>query len=267
MYRWLAAIMLLATTAPALAAGSASNFDRCRHYERPLVRELWQRHLLQAPAIAFDVITAAIDGEIAKTRQVLKTLPPAEAARWRQVAMYTAAEQGQTAVVDALLDDGAKVNGSALIPALDPRLYAGVAGLLEQKMGAKAIDGLKAAGAMNNDPRESGPALFATVDCDDLPTTEVLLKHGADPMWRNPEYPNSAADPFLVAVVGGDGDITKALLDHGANPCVDDQRIAANWKRDHLKSRPNTVASIGGNNGFSPALVHRLTCHAPPAAS
>lgn len=265
MYRWLAAVLLLATTAPVLAAGSVSGFDLCRH-ERPLVRELWQRHLFQAPAIAFDVVTAAIDGEVAKTRQILRILPPSEAARWRQVAMYTAAEQGQTAVVDTLLDDGAKVNGSALIPALDPRLYAGAAGLLKQKMGAKTIDALHSAGVMNNDPRPSGPPLFATVDCNDLPTTEALLKHGAEPTWRNPEYPDSAIDPFLVAIVDGHGDITKALLDHDANPCIEDQRIAANWKSDRRKSRPNTVASIGASSGFSPALVQRLVCHKPPAS-
>lgn len=259
MCRQLAAILLLATAAPALAAGSvaASPFDLCRH-ERPLVHELWQKRLFQASAIAFDVVNAAIDGDATKARQALRTLPPSEATRWRQVAMYTAAEQGQTAVVDTLLDDGAKANGSALIPALDSRLYAGTAELLEQKMGAKAIDALHSAGAMNNDPRPSGPPLFATINCNDLPTTEALLKHGADPMWRNPEYPNSAIDPFTMAVVEGRGDIVMVFLDNGANPCLEDRRHV----HPKLHRPPSTLASIGANAGLPATLVRRLTCQA-----
>lgn len=249
-------MLLLATAAPVSAAGSvaASTFDLCRQ-ERPLVRELWQKHLLQAPVIAFDVVNAAIDGDAAKARQALAILPPPEATRWRQVAMYTAAEQGQTAVVDALLSDGAKANGSALIPALDPRLYAGAADLLEQKMGTKAIEALHSAGAMNNDPRPSGLPLFSTINCNDLPTAEALLKHGADPMWRNPAYPNSAADPFTMAVVAGRGDIVAFFLDNGADPCLEDRR--------HVHSklhRSTTIASTGAKAGLPPALVLRLTC-------
>ncbi|HET6905455.1 MAG TPA: ankyrin repeat domain-containing protein [Rhodanobacteraceae bacterium] len=266
--RMLIAALLLFNAASALGApgASPSTQEQCRQ-ERPLVRELWQRGLYDAPALAKHVVIAAISGDLADVRQSLDALPRSEVARWRQVAMYTAAEQGQSAVVDALLDDGADANGSAEMPPFTSAAYSEIQTAMDKDPrfgGAKAIRGMQALGIMNNDPRQSGPALLAAIACGDLATVEVLLRHHANPMAR---LIPGGADPFSFAIVYGEAEITQTLLSHGADPCAEDRRIFSNFERLHKPTAGHDVASIGKRNGFPSALVAGLECHSPAPRS
>ena len=261
MYRWLAVILLLATTVPALAAGAGSTpVSRLCRRERPLVRELWQRGLYQAPAAAVDVVVAAIHGDVTKTRQGLAVLPPPEAARWRQVAMYTAAEQGRTAVVGALLDDGAVVDRSAEMPALNTTLYGQTMDAISHRppFDAAAVKRMEAMGIVGNRPQATGPAIFVAIGCNDLATVSVFLRHHTNPMKGGWPAPRSA-DPFISAVVLGEAAITEAFLDHGARPCVEDDRLRTIAESSHHPV--TTVARVGQKEGLSAALIKRLECH------
>ncbi|MGH8233709.1 MAG: hypothetical protein ACREPU_05875 [Rhodanobacteraceae bacterium] len=261
MYRWLAAILFLAAMVPAIGAGGASTPTSalCRQ-ERPLVRELWHRGLYDAPTGADDVVVAAIDGDVTKTRQALDALPPSEVARWRQVAMYTAAEQGQIAVVDALLDDGAPVDGSAEMPPLNSALYERTVDALSHQppFDAKAVKRMQALGIVSNQPQESGPPIFAAIGCNDLAIVKLLLRYHIDPKSGSPT-PKSI-DPFISAVIFGEAEITGAFLDYGADPCIEDDRLRRNAAAIHHP--PHTLANIGQRAGLSAALVKRLECHA-----
>ncbi|MEO6968130.1 MAG: hypothetical protein ABI132_06705 [Rhodanobacteraceae bacterium] len=143
----------------------------------------------------------ATDGKISKVRRAFDAMAPSEAARWRQVAMYTAAGQGQSAVVDALLDDGATVDGSAEIPSLNMGSYQRTVDALSRdpRIGAKAVKGMQASGIVSNQPQESGPVIFVAIGCNDLATVNVLLRHHASPMRGWPML--RSADPFISAVV------------------------------------------------------------------
>jgi len=259
--RMLIAALLLFNAASAFGAPDAfpSAQAQCRQ-ERPLVRELWQRRLYDAPALAKHVVIAAISGDLADVRQSLDALPRSEVARWRQVAMYTAAEQGQSAVVDALLNDGASVDGSAKIPPLDTGLYRRTVDDLSQQppFNAKAVKGMQALGIVSNEPQESGPTIFIAIGCNDLATVNVLLHHHAEPMasWPTPH----SADPFISAIIFDEPEITRTLLDRGADPCSEDERLLRNAKAMHRPA--HTVAEIGKHTGLPVSLLSRLECHA-----
>ncbi len=200
----------------------------------------------------------AIDGKTAAVRKALTGMNAENIKRWRQLAMNEAVLVGRTDVVDALLDDGAKADGSALVPPLKSAFYNRSVEQLanDPQIGQKAVKGLQAAGLMNNEAKQTGPAIYMAIDCDDLAMVKVLLRHGANPMRQLRTH---GADPFITAVVDGDGDIIQGFLDHGADPCLEDRRLADNAKDYHLPKR--TISDIGVSSGLPTSLIQHLTCH------
>ncbi|MGA9852440.1 MAG: hypothetical protein WBR15_05855 [Gammaproteobacteria bacterium] len=258
-------LLTLYFTAPAFAATSMhqSSLDLC-HTERTLARQMWQQDLYSVSPAVSSIMIDAIDGKTVALRKALAGMNAKDAERWRQLAMYLASFEGRADTVDALLDDGAKADGSALNPPLKAAFYHHVVGQLtnDPQISPKAVKWIQTAGLMNNDAHQTGPAIYTAIDCYDSATAKVLLRHGANPMHQLRPH---GADPFIAAVVNGDADITKAMLDHGADPCVEDHRLAYNQKEYHLPAR--TISDIGLKADLPPALIQRLACHAPHSSS
>lgn len=263
MLTMLASLPLLAAAVSTAATSNdleMSAHELCRQ-ERALIPKIWQEGLYDtSPQIAAIMVDAA-DGNTTKVREVLAELAPHEAVRWRQVAMLTAAEEGQAATVDALLDDGAAVNGSAQMPPFKAAAYQGVANAMAKDPhfgGPSAVEGFQASGLMNNEPRQTGPALLLVVGCGDLTTVNVLLGHHADPMITT--IPGGA-DPFTGAIAQGETQIVLALLNHGADPCVEESR-RRRTAEERDRPFPRTVAEMGRRAGLSDVLVSHLECNA-----
>ena len=216
LIRILLGLLALECTVPAFAATSMhqSSLSLC-HSERSLTLQMWQQNAYAVPPAVSSIMVDAIGGRPTATRQTLASMDAKDIIRWRQLAMFEAVLAGQTDVVDALLDDGAKADSSALVPPLRSALYGVAVNQLAKEIGWKTVKALQAAGLMNNETQQSGPAIYAAIDCDDVGTVKVLLRHGADPMRKLNVH---GADPFITAVVDGDADITEVFLDHGADP-------------------------------------------------
>lgn len=248
----LTACALFALQSVMAAEPAPSSTAICRQ-ALPTVRELWRHDLYEAPPAVAAVMVDAIDGKLSQVRQGLAALPVTEQAHWRQLAMITAANAYQPAVVDGLLDDGAAVDGTVRLPSLK----SGFARQTEDSMahdprfGPSAVKGLKAAGLMRNDGNPVGPALISAVQCGDTATLDVLLRHHADIMAR--QRPDTASGALLVAMLDGNASIVSQLLDHGDDVCAEDRLI---------RKPGATMASIGRRRHLPDALVQRLTCHA-----
>jgi len=258
-------LLALECTVPAFAATSMhqSSLNLC-HSGRSLTLQIWQHDLYAAPPDVSSIMVDAMDGKTAAVRKALVHENTKDISRWRQLAMNEAALAGQTDVVDALLDDGAKADDSALVPPLKSAFYNRVVGQIanDPQIGQKAVKGLQAAGLMNNETQQTGPAIYMAIDCDDLAMVKVLLRHGADPMRKLKVH---GADPFIAAISDGDADIIQAFLDHGADPCLEDHRLADNAKDHHLPKR--TISDIGASAGLPTGLIQHLTCHALPPSN
>ena len=72
-----------------------------------------------------------------------------------------------------------------------------------------------------------------------------------------------AADPFTVAIAQGETRIVLALLNHGADPCIEESR-RRHVAKERGRAYPRTIAEIGRRAGLSEALVMRLECHPSP---
>ena len=249
------AFCLLQAAIAAEPAPASSNI--CRQ-ELPTTRGLWQHDLYDASPAVAAIMVDAIDGKLPRVRQRLAVLPVAEQAHWRQVAMITAANAYQPAVVDGLLDDGAAVDGMVRLPPFKSSFARQTEDSMAQdpRFGPGVVEGLKASGIMRNDGNLIGPALVSAVSCGDTATLDVLLRHHANVMAR--QKPNTPGGALLVATINGNALIVSRLLDHGADVCAE----------DHLIRKPGaTMASIGKRNHLPDALVQRLTCHAPTTAA
>jgi hypothetical protein len=241
----------------AVAADTAPAPELCRQ-EAPLVRKLWLHSLYDAPAAIDALMVDAIDGKLPQVRQQLARLKPADMARWRQTAMLTAAYAGQTAVVDGLLDDGAAVDGAGWIPPMQDNFYRLTVDNMKHDPhfgGPHAVKALSAAGLIANRPQQIGPAIIAAADCGDLATLDVLLRHHANLGWRSTPH---SADALVIATVHGDAAIVQRLLDHGADPCIDDRFIQSH--------KPGaSLATISQHSGLPASLTRRLSCPAVAA--
>lgn len=241
---------------PAIAAEPAPVSSNICRQALPTIRGLWQHDLYDASPAVAAVMVDAIDGKLPQVRQGLATLPVTEQAHWRQVAMITAANAYQPAVVGGLLDDGAAVDDTVRLPPFKSSFARQTEDSMahDPRFGPGAAAGLKAADIMRNDGNLIGPALISAVQCGDTATLDVLLRHHADVMAR--QRPGTPGGALLVAVIDDDAPIVGQLLDHGADVCAE----------DHLIRKPGaTVASIGKRNHLPDALVQRLTCRAPAA--
>jgi len=253
----LAACALLLSRA-AVAADTSPVHALCRQ-DTPLVRELWLHGLYDAPAAIDALMVDAIDGKLPQVRQQLAQLKPADMARWRQTAMLTAAHAGQATVVDGLLDDGAAVDGVGWIPPMKDSFYRQTVHNMKQDPhfgGPRAVNALSAAGVISNQEQQLGPAIIVAADCGDTTTLDVLLRHHVNLGWRPTPH---SADALVIATVHGDAAIVQRLLDHGADPCIDDRFIQSH--------KPGvSLATIGQHSGLSASLTRRLSCPAVAAA-
>jgi hypothetical protein len=249
----LAAALLSAR--PALAADSASSSGEnpCRS-SLPTIRGLWRRDLYDASPGVTALMVDVIDGRLSEARRRLAALPGAERAGWRQLAMLTAVQAGRPGIVDALLHDGAAVDGTAWLPPFKHGFYRqtldGMA--RDPRFGGPAsVKELQASGILGNQGSRLGPALPMAAACGDAAVVDALLRHHADVMAR--AAPN-VADAMTAALVRGDAPIVQRLLDHGDDPCMEDRR---------LRKPGVTVAGIGRRHGLPPALASRLVCPPP----
>ena len=240
-----------------------SQREICRQ-STPLIRGLWSKGAYAAPPAVAPLMLDAIDDNLPQVRQQLQAMKPADATHWRQLAMLTAVWTGKSRVVDGLLDDGAAVNAMGSLPSLKPEFYARTVDAMQHdaRFGSPtAVRHMIATGLVSNRASSTGPALTVAVECGDLTTLDVVLRHHADVAQR--ESPN-VADALTVATVGGDATVVQRLLDHGADACADDRHIA----QVHLEhpTRPtHTLAQIGSHAKLPAGLVARLTCPAVAA--
>ena len=245
----------LVVLSPAATAGTGPAAAHLCLEQMATARQLWQHDLYDAPPAVAAVMVDAIDGRLPQVRRGLAALPSDQQARWRQLAMLTAAWSHQPSVVEGLLDEGAAVDGKAWLPPVKPafdRQALDATGRDPRFGGPATVKSLQSAGIVGNRGQQLGPALLAASGCNDVATLDVLLRHHADVMLRAPH----SADALTVAVVNGEAGIARHLLDHGADVCADDRRIP----------RPDTtLAGIGRRKRLPDALVQRLTCPGPTA--
>lgn len=255
--------MLLATQA--VAGAPAPPLHEICSQSTPTIRESWLKGAYDAPPSVAALMTSAIDGKLTEVRRLLQGMKPADATRWRQSALLTATWAGQSAVVDGLLDDGAAVDEKGWIPPLKSVFFDQTVATMKHDArfgGSAAVNRMAASGMVGNRAQTIGPALTVAAECGDLATLDVLLRHHAE---VSPREAANVADALTVATVGGDAPIVERLLDHGADPCMDDRRMA----EVHLKhpDRPtHTLAQIGTRTQLPAALVTRLTCPAVATA-
>ncbi|MEO7052338.1 MAG: hypothetical protein ABI128_11815 [Rhodanobacter sp.] len=266
MFSRLAVVALgLGLTAQAAAADNHAPAQREICWQStPLIRELWSKDAYVAPPAVSPLMLDAIDGNLPQVRRRLQAMKPADATHWRQLAMLTAVWTGQSGVVDGLLDDGAAVNAMGSIPALKPAFYAHTVDAMQHdsRFGSPAaVRQMIAAGLVSNRASSTGPALTVAVECADLTTLDVVLRHHADVAQR--ESPN-VADALTVATVGGDAAVVQRLLDHGADACADDRHLAK-MHLEHPTRPTHTLAQIGHHAKLPAALVARLICPAVAA--
>lgn len=226
-----------------------------------MVRDMWQQGVFEAPSAVSALMLDAMDGKVAAVRRQLAELKPGDAVRWRQLAMLTAAHQGQSAMVEALLDDGASVDGVEQLPPFKATFYQATKADManDPRVGGPAtIKKLETAGVLSNRAHAYGPALIVAVGCDDLATLDVLLRHHAKVAQR--EAPN-VADALTVATIGGDAAVVQRLLNHGADSCAFD-RHAVEFHREQPTRPMHRLAQIGRRTKLPAALIARLTCPA-----
>jgi hypothetical protein len=234
----------------AIAADSAPSSENFCRQQLPSIHDIWLHGLFDAPPAASAAMVDAIDGRLPQVRQSLATLPVTEQARWRQVAMLTAASSYQPVVVDGLLDDGANVDGQALLPPFKQAFADQVldaAGHDPRFGGPATIKALQSRGLVENKANPYGPALVIAGNCDDTATLAVLLRHHADVMIRAPH----SVDALTAAVVEGQAESVQYLLDHGADVCASNRLI---------RKPGATLASIGKRTHLPEALIQRLNC-------
>lgn len=76
---------------------------------------------MDAPPAVAPLMLAAFDGKLSEVRRDLRAFPAADRLRWRQLAMLTALFAGHGDEARALHDDGAAINGTAMVPPFKSR--------------------------------------------------------------------------------------------------------------------------------------------------
>jgi hypothetical protein len=256
----LASVLLM--TAPAFARNTTPSGPEICREAIPTIREAWQHDIYDAPPVVAALMVDVIDGKLPQTRERLGALTPAEARRWRQTAMLTAVNTGQAAIVDALLDDGAAVDGTGWLPPFKPDFYRQTVDSMKRdpRLRPNTGDGFATRGLLTNQGQHYGPALPIAAECGDVATVDVLLRHHANVMAR--QAPN-IADALDMAIVNGDAAIVQRLLDHGATACPHDRLGRARMLKAKRKFTP--LAEIGRRAGLPAALAARLSCPAVAA--
>jgi ankyrin repeat protein len=119
-----------------------------------------------------------------------------------ETALMVAASGGSVAVVDALLDAGAKLTGKSTDhPSNTPLSRAATAGHVA------VVRRLLERG------HEAGHALSTAITAQDVQALDTLLDAGVDP-----DLGLNRSRPLLLAVAAGPSESVERLLDHGADP-------------------------------------------------
>jgi len=260
-------VLGLLLTNSAIAGGLPLPPQQCASEWTTLGRKAYLLGAMNAsPEIAKLMVNAG-DGKLDDVHQQLRAMPPAEAQRWRQAALITAVWAGQSHEIDALLDDGADPNATAQIPNFGKVLTDQMTTLNPELFKAAEHADLLELGAL----RTSGHPLAIAVECGDVATVDVLLRHQANAKLRPG---GGGADVLLWATYQGDAAIVRTLLDHGVDVCADDRRERQlrheyNTKHPgHENTRPLlTYAELGRRAKLPEDVVARLTCPAYDTAS
>jgi ankyrin repeat protein len=220
---------------------------------------LWQHHAYAVSPAISDAMLAAVTGDIDKVRAGLAALPPDQIARWRQTALFLAATNNHPDAVRALIADGADPNARSRIPPYTDRYYRNTVAYMSGDPdfgGPKVIQYLQDKGLMQNQGQWFPHMLIQAADCDEGEVINALIQGGASVHARL----SSGIDALFTAVADGNPHATRALLDHGADPCDFDNRAAKDAHETHRK--PPNLADIARKQGLPDQLVARLVCPA-----
>jgi hypothetical protein len=228
------------------------------------------------------LIVNVIDGKLPQVRQQLSVMPATDAVRWRQSALIIAAYAQNPAIVEALLHDGAAINGQGWIPRLNRSFHDQAIEAVQKDPNwetnpTMAFDAHPDAGAvLAFQGSLDGPALSIGAECGDAVMINALLSHHPDidakpaPNVVNPlgfaiatsnktiarlllDRGANPDDALRLATALGHADMAELLLNHGADPC------RANLK---VRTPGATLVSIGNKKGLPDALLRRLACPA-----
>lgn len=275
-HRWLMTLSLLLTTmasasGPAPSSSSihtrghaqsmhAQSMDLCR-LQRATVQDGWRIRAYNVPADVSDIMLAAIEGNTPNVRAGLAALPSDQITRWRQTALDQAVLGNRPDTVRALIADGADPIGRAWSPPYAARFYRqGMAAMTKDPhMGDLAMAMDKHRVNLNQGTWLPQP-LFQAAKCDETKVMAILFGAGASAN-ATLRRTHDQLGVLTVSVINANPGATRMLLDHGADTCLFDHRVATSARRDHRK--PVTLADIARKNGLPADLVARLQCHAP----
>jgi ankyrin repeat protein len=214
----------------AMAEGLPLSPQHCASQWATVGRQAYVLGAMNASREISSLMVNAGDGKLDQVRLQLRAMHLAEAKRWRQAALITAAWAGQSREIDALLDDGADANATAQIPTFGKALVDQMTARNPLLFSAAEHAGLVDHGAL----RTSGPALVIAVECGDEATVTVLMRHQANASLRPGD---GGADVLLWAILQGNAAIVSNLLDHGADACADD-RLALQRRHVYVRQHP-----------------------------
>jgi len=228
------------------------------HTQTALMRMFALQDVFDAPAEINTLMANVIDGKLPQVRQQLKTMPTADAMKWRQSAMIIAAYANNSAVVNGLLDDGAVVDGSGWMRGLKRSFHDQALADIKKdpnwerhpNFNEVAILWLPVKGGLD------GAALGIAARCNDVATLDVLLAHHAD---MDANASPTVMSPLEAAIAIGNTAIVQRLLDQGADVCAEDRRIQrrqAGRKINHFF----TLADLGRREKLPDHMVSQLTC-------
>lgn len=296
---WLIAALVL-VCAPALASTAPpqkAEGHLCRTGNRNQ-NAMWEWGQFDAPVAAQYTVVDASEGRTADVRHDMAMLSAAQRVRWGSTALDIAVSGNHPATVAALLAAGADPDKRGWIPPLKPAVYQNRLRNIESpayyqtilkslEMNPHFRDHAKQlAKIMQRSAEDAGnhgshlqPPLFLAVQCHRDAVAKVLIDHGASVRMRQfLPHGQRGVDLLTIAVVTNDANITRLLLDHGANACADDRSMAqaarrfplfpmhtrAGISRKGVHRMPvHTLTGIARKDGMPPDLVARLQCRAP----
>ncbi len=167
---------------------------------------------LSAPPAAAPVAEAARAGDLEAVRGLLASGEDANAAHGDGMsALHWAAERGDTALVEVLVESGAKVDAATRIGNYTPlhvAASAGQADVVRQLLlaGSSATSALTTSGAT---------PLHLAADAGNVASIEALLEHGAEVDARERTWGQT---PLIFAAARNRVDAIEVLLRNGADP-------------------------------------------------
>jgi len=165
-----------------------------------------------------DELVGNAHGNLARVKELLAEHPDLVNARatWNETAIEAAAQMGNRAIIDFLVERGAPVDFFTAL------VLGRVDGVSPQLASSRGVHDL--------------PALYFAAIGGNVTAAERVLAAGAD-VNANAE----AAAPIHGAVMGGSPEMVKLLLDHGADPSLRDyagrdaRALAAEIKRPDIE--------------------------------